>query len=153
MWNGRRHRSTGPSAAIAAGSSTWARGSLNSIEFRTNRQRKIACIQTRPRNRKIVQPEFWHDRWRTGQIGFHQSAVDRHLAAHWPTLELAAASPVFVPLCGKSLDLLWLRDRGHAVLGVELSAVAVESFCMENAVPARRRLLGEFDVYEAEGLR
>jgi len=100
-----------------------------------------------------VQPEFWHDRWRTGQIGFHQSAVDRHLAAHWPTLELAAASPVFVPLCGKSLDLLWLRDRGHAVVGVELSAVAIESFCMENAVPARRRLLGEFDVYEAEGLR
>src|SRR5271165_1601813 len=153
MWNGRRHRSTGPSAAIAADWSTWARGSRNSIELRTNRQRKIGCIQTRPRSLRIVEPEFWHDRWRTGQVGFHQSAVDRHLTAHWPTLELAAASRVFVPLCGKSLDLLWLRDRGFAVIGVELSAVALESFCMEHGIPARRRLLGDFDVYEADGFR
>jgi len=100
-----------------------------------------------------VQPEFWHDRWRTGQVGFHQSAVDRHLAEYWPGFELPAASRVFVPLCGKSLDLKWLRDRGHTVMGVELSAVALESFCMANGVPARRRSLGDFDVYEAEGLR
>jgi thiopurine S-methyltransferase len=100
-----------------------------------------------------VQPEFWHDRWRTGQVGFHQSAVDRHLAEYWPRFELPAASRVFVPLCGKSLDLKWLRDRGHTVIGVELSAVALESFCMENGIPARRRSLGDFDVYEAEGLK
>jgi thiopurine S-methyltransferase len=36
---------------------------------------------------------------------------------------------------------------------VELSAVALESFCLENGIPARRRSLGDFDVYEAEGLR
>ena len=40
-----------------------------------------------------MQPEFWQDRWRTAQIGFHQSAVDRHLQAYWPTLKLAADSP------------------------------------------------------------
>jgi thiopurine S-methyltransferase len=99
-----------------------------------------------------VQPEFWHDRWRAGQLGFHQSTVDRHLEAYWPKLNLAADSRVFVPLCGKSLDLLWLRDRGHAVVGVELSAVALESFCMENGIPARRRLTADFDVYQAERL-
>jgi thiopurine S-methyltransferase len=99
-----------------------------------------------------VQPEFWHDRWRKGQLGFHQSAVDRNLQAYWPEFKLAAASRVFVPLCGKSLDLLWLRDRGHAVVGVELSAVALESFCMENGIPARRRLTGDFELYQAERL-
>jgi thiopurine S-methyltransferase len=99
-----------------------------------------------------VQPEFWHDRWRAGQLGFHQSAVDRNLSSYWPGLKLAPDCRVFIPLCGKSLDLLWLRDRGHAVVGVELSAVAVESFCMENGIPARRRLAGDFDVYQAEGL-
>ena len=66
---------------------------------------------------------------------------------------MPAASRVFVPLCGKSLDLKWLQDRGHTVTGVELSAVALESFCLENGIPARRRSLGDFDVYEAEGLR
>jgi thiopurine S-methyltransferase len=99
-----------------------------------------------------VQPEFWHDRWRAGQLGFHQSTVDRNLRAYWPGLKLAPDCRVFIPLCGKSLDLLWLRARGHAVVGVELSAVALESFCMENGIPARRRLTGDFDVYQAERL-
>jgi thiopurine S-methyltransferase len=99
-----------------------------------------------------VQPDFWLDRWRTAQIGFHQTAVDRHLKAYWPLLKLPADSPVFVPLCGKSLDLMWLQTVGHAVMGVELSPVALESFLMEHGIPARRRVLGCFDAYEAEGL-
>ncbi len=100
-----------------------------------------------------MQPEFWHERWRTGQIGFHQSAVDRHLERYWPDLGVASHSRVFVPLCGKSVDLLWLRERGHSVAGVELSAVALESLCMEHGIPAKRRLLNDFEVYEAENLR
>jgi len=100
-----------------------------------------------------LRPEFWNERWRTGQIGFHKAAVEPCLPAHWPGLKLPAAAAVFVPLCGKSLDLVWLRDRGHAVTGVELSPIALESFCMENGIPARRRVLGDFEVYEAENLR
>jgi thiopurine S-methyltransferase len=98
-----------------------------------------------------VQPDFWLDRWRTAQIGFHQAAVDRHLKAYWPLLKLPANSPIFVPLCGKSHDLMWLRERGHSVKGVELSPIALESFVMEHGVPARRRVLSCFDVYEADG--
>ena len=99
-----------------------------------------------------MQPDFWLDRWRTAQIGFHQAAVDRHLQAYWPLLKLPANSPVFVPLCGKSLDLMWLRERGHSVKGVELSPVALEAFVMEHGIPARRRVLKGFDAYEADGL-
>jgi thiopurine S-methyltransferase len=100
-----------------------------------------------------LQPDFWHKRWQIGQIGFHQSAVDRHLKRYWPDLGLARGSRVLVPLCGKSLDLLWLRGQHESVTGVELSAVALESFCMEHGVPARRRVLEHFDVYEAPQLR
>lgn len=100
-----------------------------------------------------MRPKFWRERWRTGQIGFHQSAVDSRLKQHWADLELAAGSRVFVPLCGKSLDLEWLRERGHFVAGVELSAVALESFCLERGIPAKRRTQGRFDVYEAPNLR
>jgi thiopurine S-methyltransferase len=100
-----------------------------------------------------VQPDFWLNRWRAAQIGFHQAAVDRHLKAYWPLLKLPLDSPVFVPLCGKSLDLMWLRERGHLVTGVELSPVALESFVMEHGIPARRRVLADFDVFEAEGLK
>jgi thiopurine S-methyltransferase len=100
-----------------------------------------------------LQPEFWHARWQSGQIGFHQAAVDRNLQQFWPDLGVARNSRVFVPLCGKSLDLPWLCERGHSVAGVELSAVAVESFCMEHGIPARRRVLDDFDVYAAEKLQ
>ena len=99
-----------------------------------------------------MEPEFWHARWRSGQIGFHQSAVDRHLERHWVNLGLPAHSRVFVPLCGKSLDLLWLLGRGHRVAGVELSALPLEALCMEHGIPAKRRPLEHFDVYEAPGL-
>jgi thiopurine S-methyltransferase len=100
-----------------------------------------------------VQPDFWLNRWRTAQIGFHQAAVDRHLKAYWPLLELPARSGVFVPLCGKSLDLVWLRSLDHAVIGVELSPVALQSFLMEQGIPARRRVLEGFDSYEADGFK
>jgi thiopurine S-methyltransferase len=99
-----------------------------------------------------MQPEFWRKRWHLGQIGFHQARVDTNLARHWREMDLDPESRVFVPLCGKTLDLLWLRDQGHPVVGVELSAVALEAFCMENGVLARRRAKPDFDVYEAPNL-
>jgi thiopurine S-methyltransferase len=114
---------------------------------------KATRLRIPPRNTRALRPRFWHDRWRLGQIGFHQAATDRQLQRHWPDLALAAGSRVFVPLCGKSLDLLWLRERPHDVVGVELSAVALESFCLQHGIPARRRPFEGFDVYEAENLR
>jgi thiopurine S-methyltransferase len=99
-----------------------------------------------------VQPDFWHDRWRNAQIGFHQSSVDDDLVQHWPVLSLPKSARVLVPLCGKSLDLLWLRQRGHKVVGVELSDVALQAFFVENGVAARRRALPHFDLYETENL-
>jgi thiopurine S-methyltransferase len=99
-----------------------------------------------------MQPEFWHDRWRIGQIGFHQAVVDRNLGQSWPDLPIPKDCRVFVPLCGKSLDLLWLCGRGHAVIGIELSDIAVQGFCVENGIAARRRLLPDFDRYETPRL-
>jgi thiopurine S-methyltransferase len=99
-----------------------------------------------------MQPEFWHERWRTGQIGFHQTTVDPSLERLWPRLDLDRGCRVFVPLSGKSLDMLWLRDQGHTVVGVELSATAVDAFLAENGIPARRRARGSLDAYEADSL-
>jgi thiopurine S-methyltransferase len=99
-----------------------------------------------------VQPDFWHDRWRTAQIGFHQPSVDGNLIQHWPDLSLPKTARVLVPLCGKSLDLLWLRDQGYAVVGIEISDIALQAFFTENGVAARRRALPHFDLYEAENL-
>lgn len=72
--------------------------------------------------------EFWLQRWQEGQTGFHQQRVLPLLQKHWPSLQLEPGSKVLVPLAGKSLDMLWLAQQGHAVLGIELSPLAVEQF-------------------------
>lgn len=79
----------------------------------------------------MMEPDFWLVRWREGRIGFHQDAVTPMLERHWDAVGAAAGSRVFVPLCGKSLDMAWLAARGHRVLGVELSRLAVEQFFEE----------------------
>jgi thiopurine S-methyltransferase len=98
-----------------------------------------------------LQPDFWHERWRLGLIGFHQSAVEQNLQKHWATLHIAHGG-VFVPLCGKSLDLVWLRNQGMQVTGIELSAVALESLCLEQGILARRANDGLFERFESPGL-
>jgi len=82
-------------------------------------------------------PEFWHQRWQRGEIGWHSEDINRHLAEHWPALDVPATGRVLVPLCGKSLDMLWLAGRGHRVLGIELSPIAVAAFFAENGLHAQ----------------
>jgi thiopurine S-methyltransferase len=59
---------------------------------------------------------------------------------------------VFVPLCGKSRDLLWLRAQGHAVLGVEVSPIAVRDFFKENQLTPEVTRREPFEEWEADGL-
>ena len=75
-----------------------------------------------------MRPEFWHQRWQGKQIGFHQNTPTPLLLKHWSALDAAFDGLVFVPLCGKSLDMHWLEDQGQRVLGAELSQLAVEQF-------------------------
>lgn len=99
-----------------------------------------------------MRDEFWHERWEQGQIGFHQQAVNRYLTDHWGDLGLPAGAPVFVPLCGKSLDMLWLREQGHPVFGIELSRKAVEAFFHENEIEPSINETARFAEYSAEQL-
>lgn len=80
--------------------------------------------------------EFWLQRWRSGQTGFHQTRVMPLLQKYWPTLGIAANTRVLVPLAGKSMDMAWLASQGHRVLGVELSALAVEQFFSDHNLHA-----------------
>lgn len=89
----------------------------------------------------------WLDRWREGRIGFHRETVHPALERYWPTLEIDTPGKVLVPLCGKSLDMRWLADRGHPVLGIEFARQAVEQFVAEGAGDVSRYRHGVFEVY------
>jgi thiopurine S-methyltransferase len=99
-----------------------------------------------------VQREFWLDRWRNQEIGFHQPDVNPWLKNCWPELALPAGSAVFVPLCGKSLDMGWLADQGHRVLGVELAEAAVRSFYEHAQRPYRIERQRHLQLYAGDGV-
>lgn len=62
------------------------------------------------------------------------------------------AGDVLVPLCGKSLDLRWLAQRGHDVVGVELSGQAVSEFYREWGKQPTRKPVGELFRWQADGV-
>ncbi|RTZ38877.1 thiopurine S-methyltransferase [Candidimonas sp. SYP-B2681] len=78
--------------------------------------------------------DFWLERWRDGQTRFHQNRVTPLLPKYWPSLSLPSSERVLVPLCGKSLDMMWLAEQGHQVLGIELAQLAIDQFFAENGL-------------------
>lgn len=98
-----------------------------------------------------MKAEFWIERWTRGEIGFHRDDVHDYLASHWTSLLLAAGSRVFVPLSGKSRDMVWLRGLGHHVIGSELSEIAVDDFFAERGLKPAVREVGAFKVKSVEG--
>lgn len=95
-----------------------------------------------------MQAEFWHKMWESGVVGFHQSDINEFLRTHWQTLKLNGDEAVLVPLCGKSLDMLWLQQQGHEVLGVEFSQQALDEFLTENQIQAKPVEHNHFCGYE-----
>ncbi len=91
---------------------------------------------------------LWQQCWRDNDTDFHQKAVNTNLIKFWPTLGLTPGARIFVPLCGKSLDLAWLAAQGHSVIGVELSPIAVRAFFKGNRMQPSRRKQGKFTLWQ-----
>ncbi|MGO2213411.1 thiopurine S-methyltransferase [Psychrobacter alimentarius] len=81
-----------------------------------------------------MNPEFWQNRWQENRIGFNQSAVNPLLIKYWSSLNVPTSSRIFVPLCGKSIDMVWLAAQGYDVVGVELVKSAVQAFFAEQNI-------------------
>ncbi len=99
-----------------------------------------------------MEKQFWLDRWAEQRIGFHLSDINPHLRRHWSSLGVPPGGRVLVPLCGKSLDMLWLRDQGYEVLGVEFSAIAIRDFARENSLAMETFADGDFIGVRTDGV-
>ena len=96
-----------------------------------------------------MEADFWHDRWENNLTGFHLNEVNPYLKENWAALNLKPGARVFVPLCGKTLDLIWLAEQGYEVVGIELSPLAVEAFFAENNLTAEKKQLGGLDFWQS----
>lgn len=77
--------------------------------------------------------DSWHNSWAVGRTGWHQATVNKHLIQHMNSLtDSRPKLNILVPLCGKSIDMKYLYDLGHTVIGVELVENPVREFFLEN---------------------
>lgn len=96
--------------------------------------------------------DYWLESWKQNKIGFHQHEFNDHLSSFWKQLNVGSQSQVLVPLCGKSLDLLWLRQQGHHVIGIEISAIAIGDFFVENKLSFTHRQQNDLQIWESDHL-
>ena len=95
----------------------------------------------------------WIQRWKEGKIGWHRQQPNSKLIEFIDCLQLEEGDEVFVPLCGKSADMIYLLDRGYRVIGVELSTLAAEQFFDENKLEYSIRHSGKFSIYSADSIQ
>ena len=58
----------------------------------------------------------WLKRWENNQIGWHAEQINRQLIEYLPEFNLAKKDKIFVPLCGKSLDMIYSVSYTHLTL-------------------------------------
>jgi len=95
---------------------------------------------------------FWHQRWQKNEIGFHQSDADAQLVKHFPQMQLQAGNRVFVPLCGKTLDIAWMLDQGYQVAGAELSQIAIEHLFANLGIKPEVTIVGALKRYSGDNI-
>ena len=95
---------------------------------------------------------FWLQKWEKNDIGFHKSEANPVLVKYFKQLSLAKGSRVFLPLCGKTLDIPWLLSNGYRTAGVELVEIAIEQLFMGLGVEPVISGVGEVKHYSATNI-
>ena len=96
--------------------------------------------------------DFWLQRWKNNDIGFHNSEAHPLLVRYFFALSLAAGSRVFLPLCGKTRDIGWLLANGYRVAGAELSEMAVEQLFADLGVTPEVSKTGKLLLFQAPNI-
>jgi len=95
---------------------------------------------------------FWRQRWENNEIAFHEIEGNLLLVKCFKELSLEEGGRVFVPLCGKTLDIAWLLSNGYRVAGAELSKMAIEQLFTELGVEPKISGAGEVKHYSAKNI-
>jgi thiopurine S-methyltransferase len=102
--------------------------------------------------RKIMDKKFWKNKWDRNEIAFHQSKATPLLVKHFKKLSLKKGSRVFLPLCGKTLDIAWLMSKGFHVVGVELVELAIQQLFNELGIKPAIHQSGELKLYSSDNI-
>ena len=96
--------------------------------------------------------EFWHNRWQKNEISFDQEQPNTLLQNYFHHLKLKPDARIFVPLCGKSVDMVWLAEQGYQVIGVELSLQACELFFKHYQIPYQETKNEKYTIFTGKNI-
>lgn len=96
--------------------------------------------------------DFWQQRWQANQIGFHQTVESPYLDQYLSQFQLQSPANVFIPLCGKSLDINWFASHNFSVLGIECSEKAIKDFFKEQNIDADIKHSEAFSHYTSNNI-
>ena len=94
----------------------------------------------------------WLEFWENNEINWHSDVVTQELEEYLGLLKLEPDDKVFFPLCGKSLDMIYILNQGFSVIGVELSEIGIKQFFHENELDFTISNVGEFNLYSAKNI-
>ena len=100
----------------------------------------------------MTDAEYWNSRWQRGEIGFHRATPHPLMKRHLAALGVSPGARLFLPLCGKSLDIGYLLSEGYRIVGSELSRLAVEQLFEESGLTPATESVGPLERFDAEGL-
>jgi len=99
-----------------------------------------------------MEPSFWHQRWAKNETGWHERQTNPLLAKYFKDLSLGKGRRLFLPLCGKTLDIAWLLSNGSRVAGAELSQLALEQLFMDLGLQPDVSAVGEVEQWSAKNI-
>ena len=94
----------------------------------------------------------WLKFWENNETNWHGDKITQELVEYFELFELETRDKVFVPLCGKSLDMIYIMNQGFSVVGVEISEIGVRQFFSENNLAYKITKVDDFDLYSTENL-
>ncbi len=94
----------------------------------------------------------WTAFWEQDRLDFHQGQVNTYLRQFLPLFDLKPGEQVFMPLCGKAVDILWLAEQGYQVVGVELSEIAVQALFADSGLDYEVDSVDRFNCYRSSNI-
>ncbi|XP_076031822.1 thiopurine S-methyltransferase-like [Oratosquilla oratoria] len=92
----------------------------------------------------------WSDKWKEGETSWHKEEVNPDLIKHEHKLLTGPGLDVLIPLCGKTIDMKWLYDKGHKVTGIEGVEKPIIEFFTEHGILYKKENLSWGTLYKSE---
>jgi len=99
-----------------------------------------------------MEANFWHYLWETDDTGWHLGDTNPFLLEFFSHLELQSDNRIFIPLCGKTVDIKWFLDKGHKVVGIELNEKAIQELFASLSLQPVIEKIGKLMRYSAKNI-